>query len=764
MLFLLDAEHDVERELLEEWVDSTRETSEAEDTNMSRLSLPILFGRKGRLVTGDLARHLDMDPGTQVIPLRVVWLPRESRRRSGPRLRDLVLGDPRHPRRFASKAILRLSPDRVRRIAGTSASIAELRSDFETLLSGEDGGSESIGDFAAFVVRRASVALDVAERRLRGNRYKVPRYVIDGLWASPGFNRSLEALAAELGKPVASLREKAQRYMKEMVARPNSFFIDWMAKIARFVVSLGYENEIVTNADDIERTRQLMRDYPTALLWTHKSHVDGLAVLSVLYDNDLPAPHSLGGINMAFTGAGALGRKSGVIFIRRTFQDNPVYKLVLKHYLGYLMQKRFPLSWAFEGTRSRVGKLMPPRFGLLKYAIEAAHETQASDLHFIPVSISYDLIGEVGDYAREQAGRKKRPESLRWFLGYLKRLRAPMGRVYLDFGEPVAIEGPTPAPDDVDLPKAAFEIAVRVNNMTPVTFPALACIALLAAAPRALTLDELRAAIIELVQWLYKRRIRMTDNFRRGHDAELAELAQIVLNRGLISAYDQGQEPVYSLDEDRSAIAGYYRNTVVHYFINKAIIELAWAGALDSPARQRVNVFWAETDRLRDLFKFEFFYSPSDEFREQLTAEISMYDPDWESALVERKDKARAMLANMRPLIAHASLLPYIEAYGIVAQVLSSLDPDAGIDEKECVAACLKLGQQRYLQRHISSQASIAKLLFTNGYRLFANYGLTGGGEPAVGAKRTEVAQEFEGLSERLDLIQSLAQPRRSTV
>lgn len=762
VLFLLDAAHDLERELLEEWLHATRESSDAADTNMAKLSLPILFGKKGRLVTGDLARHLEMAPGTHVIPLRVVWLPRESKRRGGPRLRDLILGDPRHPRRFAAKAILRLDPDRARRIAGASATIEELRADFDELLRQDDGDeTDTAEDFAAFIVRRASVALDVAERRLRGNRYKVPQYVAESLRASPKFNRALEALAAELGKPVSALREEAAGYMKEMVAQPSSFFIDWMGKVTRSIVSLGYGKEIVANPDDIERTRQIMRDYPTALLWTHKSHIDGMAVLSVLYENDLPSPHSLGGINMAFAGLGTLGRKSGIIYIRRTFQDNPVYKLVFRHYLGYLMEKRFPFSWAFEGTRSRVGKLMPPRYGLMKYIVEAAHETHASDLHFIPVSISYDLIGEAADYAAEQAGQEKRPESLSWFLGYVRKLRAPLGRVYFDFGEPVVIEGPTPPADEVDLPKIAFEIAVRVNNMTPVTFPAIACLALLAAAPRALTLDEFRAAATELIVWLHKRNIRMTDNFKRGHDEELNELAQIVLDRKLISKYDEGPEPVYSLDEDRYPVAGYYRNTVVHYFVNKAIGELAWAGVLERPAKRRVDAFWEETDRLRDLLKFEFFYSPKDEFREQIDQEISMYEPDWRSVLAGRKDKARAALASMRPLIAHASLLPYIEAYGVVAQVLDRLDPGVGIDEKECVAAALKLGQQRYLQRRVSSKASIAKLLFSNGYKLFGNFGLTGEGDPATRRRRADVAAEFEELSERLSLVQSLTRPAR---
>jgi len=758
LLFLLDASHDIEQQLLERWLATTRADYGAADAKVAKLTLPVLFGKKGRVVVGELPQYLEMDGSTRVVPLRVVWLPAKSARESLPRLRDLVLGDPRHPRRLGAKMILRWDPERARCIAGASATIAEMRERFSELSgTGESEEFESADAFAAFVVRRAGVALDVAERRLRGNRYKVPHFVADSLRASPKFKRAMEKLAQELGKPVGELHEEARGYMKEMVAQPNSFFIDWMGTITRFIVSLGYGKEIVCNEQDVERTRQIMRDYPTALLWTHKSHIDGMAVMSVLYENDLPSPHSLGGINMAFGVLGTLGRKSGVIYIRRTFADNPVYKLVFRHYLGYLMEKRFPFSWAFEGTRSRVGKLMPPRYGLIKYVVEAAHATRARDLHFIPVSISYDLIGEAAEYAREQAGQEKRPESLSWFLGYVKKLRAPMGRVYFDLGEPVVIKGLTPAPDDLDLSKTAFEIAVRVNNMTPVTFPSLACIALLSAAPRAMTFDEFRSAIGELVVWLRKRNIRMTDNFEKGHDKQLAELAGITIDRGLISRYDEGQEPVYSLAEDRYPVASYYRNTVVHYFVHKALLELAWIGVLNRNKKTRVDAFWDEIERLRDLFKYEFFYSPKDEFREQIDQELSLYNSDWQTVLGSDKKTALAMVADMRPLVAHASLLPYIEAYGIVAQVLERLEPGVGLDENECVSAALKLGEQRFLQRQISSKASIAKLLFSNGYKLFSNQGLTSGGDPATAGQRASVSREFAELSERLARIRKLA-------
>ena len=90
-----------------------------------------------------------------------------------------------------------------------------------------------------------------------------------------------------------------------------------------------------------------------------------------LHERGLPPNHTAGGINMNFFPIGPLVRRSGVFFIRRSFKDNPIYKFVLRQYIDYLIEKRFSLEWYVEGGRSRSGKLLPPRFGLLAYVVDA---------------------------------------------------------------------------------------------------------------------------------------------------------------------------------------------------------------------------------------------------------------------------------------------------------------------------------------------------------------------------------------------------------
>ena len=521
VVFLLDAANRVEKTLLLTWIVENLPT---DGRSMDAITVDLESARLAHPALPEVLSRSESE--AMVAPLRVVWSDGGAAR-TGPRLRDLVFGDPRHPRAWMAKIVLFRHPERARLVDAQPATVGELSARYT---ADEPADSHVVVDpdvetFAGHVLRDAAIALDVAERRLDGRRYKVPRAVAAGIRDTPAYQRAVATLARSSGRSNRELIDESAGYLREMVATPSTFFIDWTGKITRWIVSLGY-GEIVTDERNVERAKAQVRDHPSALLWTHKSHLDGMAVLSVLYDNDFPSPHQMGGMNMAFRGLAGLSRRAGVIFIRRTFADNPLYRLTLQQYLGYLMDKRFPFSWAFEGTRSRTGKLMPPRYGLLKYVVEASAATQARDLHIIPVAINYDLLGKAGDYVRQEAGQPKPPEDFGWFMSFLRSLRAPSGHLYLDFAEPVVLSGVIESAEQADLERISFEVARRVNELAPVTLPALMFTTLLGAAPRALTYSELDAQMRSLLVWLRARDVRMASNFDDAAIPRLAALAR----------------------------------------------------------------------------------------------------------------------------------------------------------------------------------------------------------------------------------------------
>lgn len=750
VLFVLDVAHQVEQQHLESWLERTKRTYSG---RVERIVVPIA-GSPEHISTRNLLPALDLPPNTLVIPARVVWLKALDVKDPTPRFRDLIFGNPRHPGPSKARRILRKHPMRAKCISGKPATLSELQERLRNRL----GAMPDREQLADFVAGQASIALDIAERRLRGSRYKVPRRVAKHLRSSRRFIAALQDLSAQTGRPIDELQTEADAIFKELIPVPQAFWLDVSYLLNRLVSTLGYATEIVVDKADLQRVRQISKQYPTAILCTHKTHVDFPALNKVLFEHDFPALHTLGGVNMAFAGMGFLARRAGVVFIRRSFQDDPLYKLILQQYIGYLMEKYFPLSWAFEGTRSRVGKLMPPKYGILKYVIEAAHANDEHMLHIIPVAMNYDLISDVRDYAREQAGLTKRPESLRWFLDYLRGLKRPMGKIYMNFGEPVVLDEIPSGDDRLVLSKVALQVGVEANRVTPITLASLATMLLLGSAPRALTRHELAIEISEVVSWARARNIKITRNFRIDNEVELDALAQVLVDNGLVTHYKDGPEEVYAIASKQHSVASYYRNTTIHHFVTKAIAELALLRA-SVEKHAPLQAFWREVDRLRDLFKFEFFYAPRDAFHDELDRELQRYASDWEHELEKDADYARRFVRDFRPLVAHATLMQFVEAYYVVADVAALTRPEKALDPDDCLRRCFAYGRQAYLRRRISSEASIGKLLFQNGYKWIENRGLAAAGGPEVAAERVQVSQSLRELMHRLQQIQALALP-----
>ncbi|WOJ97799.1 glycerol-3-phosphate 1-O-acyltransferase [Congregibacter brevis] len=751
LIAVLDVAHGVEQNELEQFLRSSI-NEHAVTAKVHECVLPMVRDRENP-VTTNLRPLLELPGDTMVLPLRVVWRTSLQEKNTRPRPRDLLFGNPRHPGPFRARRILRQHPERVVCIVGEPATIDQLRDRLKEL----QGGDVANDELASFIAGQAGLALDVSERRLRGSRYKVPLRVADTLLASAKFRGALDQVSAETGRSMDDLLHESEEIMKELISKPQPFWLDVMAQLNHWVMRLGYDADVVINKEGLERVRQWSREYPTALLWTHKTHVDGFAVNAMCADNDFPAPHILGGVNMAFAGLGFIARRAGAIFIRRSFQDDLLYKAVLRQYIGYLMEKRFPLSWAFEGTRSRVGKLMPPRYGLLKYVMDSAHATGAENLHIIPISISYDMIGDVKDYAAMESGATKRPESLSWFIGYLRGLRQPMGKIYFDFGEPVVLPK-APSPDDPrELQRVAFAVGVAVNKVSPITLPSLISMVLLGSAPRALTADELRLEVVALTDWARKRHIGLTRDLDDQDAAQVSDLIGKMIASGLLTRYDDGPEQVFTIAAEQHVVASYYRNMVIHYFLNKSIIELALMN-MTQLEQSGSDAFWEEAERLRDYFKFEFFYAPKDEFRRDVSEELSRYQPAWEAALDE-PGAAQAIFSRLQPRMAHAVLLPFVEAYRVVADVLARQAPGDPLTEKDCVQKSLAYGRQAYLQRRISSEASIGRLLFSNAYRLMDNLELVEGEGDDLAERRLQLAQSFRGLQRRIERVRAAALP-----
>ncbi len=215
--------------------------------------------------------------------------------------------------------------------------------------------------------------------------------------------------------------------------------VDLVSVLGR-MLSRGFDPEIDYDEYQIAAMRAGLEAHPAVLLFSHRSYIDGAVVPVAMQENRLPPVHVFAGINLSFGLMGPLMRRSGVIFIRRNIGDDPLYKYVLREYVGYIVEKRFNLSWSIEGTRSRTGKMLPPKLGLMAYVADAYLDGRSEDILLQPVSISFDQLHETAEYAAYARGGEKTPEGVGWLYNFIKAQgERNYGKIYVRFPEAVSM-------------------------------------------------------------------------------------------------------------------------------------------------------------------------------------------------------------------------------------------------------------------------------------------------------------------------------------
>ena len=770
VVFLLDASSPLERRHLERWIEAARPAG-TDTATYDVVAIPASRRRgRARRLDPRLEATLACGDDPLLAPLRVAWLPGTQNGVRPERLAQLLtLGDPRDPGRLRQARVLRRHPDRCRIVAGEPAPASELRERWRRAGGADAAQTAGLPDFVA---RQAALALERAERRLRGARYKVPRFVEEEIVARPAFRGGVAHLARGLGRDEAGVTREARRALREVAASHSPHAMDLAANLIRYMYTQGYGETLRYDRAQLEALAALGQRHPLVFLPTHRSYLDALVLKYALYENGLPPNHTAGGINLNFFPMGGLLRRTGIFFIRRSFKDDEVYKFVLRQYVDYLIEKRFPLEWYIEGTRSRSGKLMPPRFGLLAYVVDAYRRGKSDDVQLVPVSIAYDQLGDVAGLAAEERGARKRPESFGWFLRFVRGLRHRYGSIYIRFGEPLSLAralGPPdptaePAPNEqsLDLQKLAFEVSARINRVTPITATSLVTLALLGGSNRALSVEETITSLRNLLDYVRRRDLPTAGPLDLDDPAGVRRALDALVENGVVTCFAEGPEAVYGIGLEKHLIASYYRNSIIHFFVNGAIAELALLRAAEDGVAEPTAEFWDEAFRLRDLLKFEFFFAEKDAFRDELAAELRLHDPEWEARVAEGPAAIQALLRRFRPFSAHRVLRPFLEAYRVVADALARRAPEAAFDQDDFLRGCLALGQQYVLQRRILSPESVSRGLFATALRLARNRSLVEPGVPDLAERRRIFAEEVRRAIRRIDAVAALVAARHA--
>ncbi|MEQ1440365.1 glycerol-3-phosphate 1-O-acyltransferase PlsB [Fontimonas sp. SYSU GA230001] len=446
------------------------------------------------------------------------------------------------------------------------------------------------GPDAATAIRKLTRALHFHFLRARtaalGPTLVRRNVVIESLLASPGVQRAIEQDTAP-GQTPDKVRAYARKCAEEIAADYSTASIRFLERFLSVVVFKRVFSGI--DVRGLDRVREWAQQYEIVYMPAHRSHADYLLVSYSLYHAGLVPPHIAAGVNLNFWPVGGLLRRCGAFYMRRSFSGDRIYTAVFRAYVDSLIQRGYSIEFFPEGGRSRTGRLLAPKTGLLSMVVEAGLKQTTRKVLLVPVFIGYDRCWEVGSYSKELRGAKKQKESAEGLLKAGKILGRSYGKAYINFGEPIALQdyADRHLPDwrahfvstdqDRALPDGfkrfvadlALENARRVNAAAVANPTGLAALALLSAPERVVSEDELVEQIGHLV-WLLKG----NPYGEHQHIPEAAPRTIVDLSAAIarIARVPHPWGDLYGISARDAVALTYNRNNIQHLFAIPSLI------------------------------------------------------------------------------------------------------------------------------------------------------------------------------------------------
>lgn len=568
-------------------------------------------------------------------------------------------------------------------------------------------------------------------------------------------------------KLIDELNHGAAIIMEKSAARLNS---------GSFVQGFGFSvNEILVSMYNLgthvkmEQVLELRRIAADAqekrqsivFLPCHKSHIDYLVMSFIMYRIGMALPHIIAGNNLDLPVLGGILRQGGALFVRRTFQGDSLYPSVIKEYIMTLLERGMNMEVFIEGTRSRTGKLLPPRYGILKYMMTALRENRTDDILLCPVSLQYDSVIEAETYVSELLGKPKEPESLYNIVrSSSSLLQLKMGRIDVRFKQPWSMRQwldeeasarklsvQTEQTDNQLLKALGYRILSDINSVSVIMPSALVGTVMLTLRGRGIG----RAALIDGVTRLRERILNKgmeVANFGLDHIGDVVDRALKDM-KGLIVEHKNLLEPTF--EPVKKFELSFYRNQIMHIFVHESLVCVSLYthvkhGGPESDQVMSYKELYEECAFISNVLRDEFVYGslPLEQniknvVRTLVEEDVLAFLPtEGQSATVEDWVEGRALLhlaeAERFSGRRHFDLFlflvwPYIECYWLAAVSLLALAPErpVGMDtkkvpwyqNKDLIPCAQKIGHTLFQQGMLSHDEAVNGASLANAFSYF---------------------------------------------
>ncbi|MBB4866418.1 glycerol-3-phosphate O-acyltransferase [Pseudomonas nitritireducens] len=375
----------------------------------------------------------------------------------------------------------------------------------------------------------------------------------------------------------------ALRYANEIAADVSYPVIRFLEVTLTWFWNKLYEGVKVNH---IERVQEVAQGHEIVYVPCHRSHIDYLLLSYLLFRNGLTPPHIAAGINLNMPVVGSILRRGGAFFMRRSFKGNQLYTAVFNEYLHTLFSRGFSTEYFVEGGRSRTGRMLHPRTGMLAITLRSFLRDSRRPIVFVPVYIGYERVLEGRTYLGELRGAEKKKESIFDIFKVVGALRQRFGQVWVNFGEPIHLDkfldqqqpdwrqqelGPEyrPAWLSETTNHLARDVARHLNDAAAINPVNLVALALLSTTRLALDETALARVIDLYLDLLRKVPYSPSATLPEGDGQQLIEY---VKSMNLLSEQKDALGRICYLDEQNAVLMTYYRNNVLHIFALPALI------------------------------------------------------------------------------------------------------------------------------------------------------------------------------------------------
>ncbi len=462
------------------------------------------------------------------------------------------------------------------------------------------------------------------------------RNLVKGLLDEPLVKQAILDEAEREKIPVDKAREQALRYGNEIASDYTYSAIRFLEVVLSWFWNKIYDGVKVSHIEGVQNVAQ---GNEIIYVPCHRSHIDYLLLSYLLFRNGLTPPHVAAGINLNMPVIGGLLRRGGAFFMRRTFKGNPLYTSVFNEYMHTLFTKGFPVEYFVEGGRSRTGRMLQPKTGMLAITLRSFLRNSRMPIVFVPVYIGYERVLEGRTYLGELRGATKKKESIFDIFKVIGALKQRFGQVSVNFGEPIKLAefldseqadwrtqelGPQfrPAWLNETTNRLGERVARHLNEAAAINPVNLVALALLSTQRLALD-DQAMARVLDLYLTLLRRVPYSPHTTLPEGDGRA--LIEYVKGMDLLSEQKDALGKILYLDEQNAVLMTYYRNNVLHIFALPSLL----ASFFQSSSRMTRELLLRYTRALYPYLQSELFIRWS---LEELDAVVDQ----WLQAFVEQ--------------------------------------------------------------------------------------------------------------------------------